>query len=303
MKKVFLFGSGDGAKQYLLKHQKSFELIGLLDNDKDKHGTLFNNMIMIYEPSIVKTTLYDEIIIVSQWAGEIYTQLTEIFSVPPSKIIIPPKKEIKKVNRPFEDSKTRELARDIIQQLSFYAIKDNIALLVDFGTLLGLVRDNDIIEWDDDVDFSIINLPEEFNFSSWLSQVLSNINFPVTLIIDSKTVEGNTIYINLIFHEEENSYKNFITSISFRTFKNGFSLHLPSAGMWHAPEVHFKNYEIIQWKGYEILVPYAYKEYLTFLYGDWHIPKKDISMSDYANLGKVTYDDYEALGLHIKEIL
>lgn len=303
MKKVFLFGSGDGAKHYLLKHKDSFEIVGLLDNNKEKHNTFFDNTIMIYEPSIVKTAIYDQIIIVSQWAQEIYTQLTETLCVSPSKIIIPPKKEIKKVNRPFEDTKTRALARDIVQKLSLYAIKDNISLLVDFGTLLGLVRDDDIIEWDDDIDFSIIDLPKGFNFSSWLSEILSKINLPVTLRIDSKTVEGNPIYINLIFHEEENSYKTFVTSISFRTFKDGFSLHLPSAGMWHAPAIHFQNYEIIQWKGYQILVPYAYKEYLHFLYGDWHIPKKDISMCDYANLGKVTDDNYEVLGLHMKEIL
>jgi phosphorylcholine metabolism protein LicD len=48
------------------------------------------------------------------------------------------------------------MAKDIILILNKY----NINYWVDFGTLLGIIRENDIILYDNDVDICLVDTPE-----------------------------------------------------------------------------------------------------------------------------------------------
>jgi len=301
VKKVILFGTGNGSKEYLLKYGSELDVVAIVDNDKEKEGTIYQDNLIISSPSSIASFDYDEIIIVSQWAKEISSQLEKELNVDISKIYIPPKKDIKDVQRPFEDPNTRELAREIIKKLSYYAIEDNIPLLVDFGTLLGIVRDNDVILWDDDVDFSIVNLPLDVEFETWLLNAIGKINLPVNLNIKSKIVDNKQVSFILFFKHE--SYKTFSISISLRELKDDRYIHLPSGGMWYSPQKFFDKYEIIEWDKHKVMVPFCYKEYLEFLYGDWKKPKKDITMTDYANLGEVKYEDFIKSGDGYKEIM
>ena len=301
MKKILLFGSGDGARKFLMKYDEGLDIIAIFDNDTKKHGQEFVNGLKISPPTDIKKYEYDEIIIVSQWAKEIQEQLINDIKVKPETIHIPAKTTIKKASRPFEDNDTKLLAQRIIKELSSNAIKDNISFMVDFGTLLGLVRDNDIIAWDDDVDFSIVNLPDGLNFSEWLVKVLNKIDLPIKLSVKSKLIESKAVSYIIYFDSEK--YKYFETSISLRKLKDGNYVHIPSGGMWYAPKKHFDSYEVITWLDTQIIVPYDYKNYLTFLYGNWEKPKKDITMADYANLGTVEYEDFINSGDGYKEIL
>lgn len=300
MKNVILFGTGEGSKKYLFKYGDKLNLVAIVDNDKNKHGKIYQDKLTISSPSSISTFDYDEIIIVSQWAKEIYTQLVADLNVDMSKIYIPPKKDIKIVQKPFEDPDTRELAREIIRKLSYFAIEDNIPLLIDFGTLLGIVRDNDVISWDDDVDFSIVNLPNDLDFENWFVNIMKKINLPLNLSMKSKIIKNKSVSFILYF--DEGIYRKFTISISLRELKDDNYIHLPSGGMWYAPKKFFDSYEIINWNEDKVIVPCFYKEYLEFLYGDWKTPKKDISMVDYANLGEVNYDDFIKLGDGYKEL-
>lgn len=296
MKNILLFGSGNGAKEYILKNKnENINILAMLDNDKKKHNTYVEG-IKVYPPNDIEKFNFDEIVIVSQWAKDIYEQLVEELKINTYKIIIPAKKEIKEANKPFEDKETKELAINIIKEFSKLAIADNIILYLDFGTLLGVVRDGDVIEWDDDIDFSISNISKTY-FTNWLEQNIKKINLPVRIIIED-TIVG----YNITFRDKIGKYKFFQTSISFRENKGDNSIHLPSKGMWYAPKEHFEKYEIIDLKGQKVFVPYNYENYLTFLYGDWKIPKKNITMADYANLGKVDYEKFVDLGTGYKEI-
>ncbi|MDX4035818.1 nucleoside-diphosphate sugar epimerase/dehydratase [Aliarcobacter skirrowii] len=284
MKNIVLFGSGNGAKEYLLKI-KNCNILAIFDNDIKKHGTSFEG-IKIYSPSKINSFYFDEIVIVSQWAKEIYEQLINELKVDKDKIVIPAKKEIKKANRPFEDKQTRELGREIIKEFSKLAIKDNIVLYLDFGTLLGIVRDKDIIEWDDDIDFSVSNISKDV-LDDWLKNIIKRVNLPVII-----NIEDNKFGYIITFINEKKEYNFFQISISFRENSGENSLHLPSKGMWYSPKIHFEKYDIIKYQGQDVFVPYDYENYLTFLYGNWRIPKKDITMADYANLGKVEINKF-----------
>src|SRR5690606_38608639 len=140
---------------------------------------------------------------------------------------------------------------------------------------LGLARDGDIIEWDDDIDFSA---PVEF--STEVEDILMDFaknNNDVSWRID-KITNGNGVVTSLLlrFTDETRVHDSFITSIAFRENRNGNSIHLPSVGMWFSPEIHFSKVGTIEWNGLCVQVPYLYQEYLTFQYGDWSKPKKNI---------------------------
>ncbi len=284
MKNIVLFGSGNGAKEYLLKN-KDDNILALFDNDIKKHGTSFEG-IKIYSPSKINSFNFDEIVIVSQWAKDIYEQLINELKLDKEKIIIPAKKDIKEANRPFEDKQTIELGRNIIKEFSKLAMQDNIVLYLDFGTLLGIVRDKDIIEWDDDIDFSVSNISKNV-LDDWLKNIIKKVNLPVTI-----NIEDNQFGYIITFVNEKKEYNFFQISISFRETTEINSIHLPSKGMWYAPKIHFDKYDIVNYQGQDVFVPYDYENYLTFLYGNWKIPKKDITMADYANLGKVEFNEF-----------
>ncbi|MDX4062312.1 LicD family protein [Aliarcobacter skirrowii] len=281
MKNIVLFGSGNGAKEYLLKN-KDDNILALFDNDIKKHGTSFEG-IKIYSPSKINSFNFDEIVIVSQWAKDIYEQLINELKLDKEKIIIPAKKDIKEANRPFEDKQTIELGRNIIKEFSKLAMQDNIVLYLDFGTLLGIVRDKDIIEWDDDIDFSVSNISKDL-LDDWVQNSLKNLKFPYKMLIENKE------FCYMI--KFENSLRSFETTINLRVTKEDYSMHLPSKGMWYASKIHFEKYDIVNYQGQDVFVPYDYENYLTFLYGNWKIPKKDITMADYANLGKVEINKF-----------
>lgn len=303
MKNILLFGTGDGARKYLLKNGANLNILAAFDNDLNKHNSFIEG-IKIHSPKEINNFDFDEIIIVSQWAKDIYQQLVNDLNIDKAKIIIPAKKDIKIANRPFEDDKTRELARKIIIHISKNAIKNNIPVLIDFGTLLGIVRDEDVIKWDDDIDFSITEEALRIDFSLWLKDIMSEMDSSINFRIRTKTIENKNVSYVLELEDSLNEirFRNFTTSISLRHNIGGYSKHLPSGGMWYAPKEHFDKYEIIEWLGHKVYAPNKYKEYLTFLYGDWKTPKKDITMADYANLGKVEYSDFMNLGIGYEEI-
>ncbi|MBL3519172.1 LicD family protein [Arcobacter lanthieri] len=284
MKNILLFGSGNGAKEYLFKN-KDCNILAIFDNDIKKHGTFFEG-IKIYSPKDINSFDFDVIVIVSQWAKDIYEQLINDLMIDKEKIYIPAKKDIKEANRPFEDKQTRILANNIIKEFSRLAIQDNIVLYLDFGTLLGVIRDKDVIEWDDDIDFSVSDISRDY-FDDWLKKAITKVNLSVSIIL-----KRNKFGYSIIFRNDDKKYKIFQISISFREINGNNSIHLPSKGMWYSPKIHFEKYDIINHKGQDVFVPYDYESYLAFLYGDWKIPKKDITMADYANLGKVDINEF-----------
>ena len=255
------------------------EFVGLLDNDEDKVGKQIFDL-PVYSPMSLSEIEFDEVVITTQWAMAVKSQLIEEFNISESKIVLPAKNQLK-TERPFYNDNSAELARCIIKGLNKLANLEQIPLVIDFGSLLGIVRDKDIIPWDDDVDFAA---PQEYAAQVELivrKFVAGNpdINWRIERVVD-----GNQLAtaILLKFDSKSDDLVCFVTSISFRRATEGKSIHLPSMGMWYAPEHHFNSFETIEWKGDPIQVPSEYIEYLTFQYGDWHTPKKDIKLSDYA---------------------
>lgn len=295
--RTLLFGAGAGAKVYMTKNAHSRDFIGILDNDPRRAGDTFEGVI-IAEASTVASFEYDEIVITTQWSATVKKQLESELSIDPSCIVIPQKAQLKEEISPFYNEKSRQLAREIVLGINTIAQKMRVPIVVDFGTLLGLVRDQDIILWDDDVDFAApasSALAVEKVLSSFICK-RRDIQWSLAKIQEQ---QFKTTSFELTFTDPTNRLTPFVTSVAMRENVDGHSIHLPSLGMWYSPEHHFEKNDILQWQGEEVSVPHGYLAYLDFQYGDWFTPKKNITFIDYANLGDVDFDKIKQAKCHI----
>ncbi|MCC5450479.1 LicD family protein [Rheinheimera sp. UJ51] len=280
--KIVLFGASKAGEIYLKKHPEH-NIIAFMDNDTKRFGQTIAN-IPILSPTALRSLQFDTIVITSLWIDSIYQQLTTEFGIPPDKIHIPNKTELKS-EQPFSHSETLLLGHQILIRLSQFFIQHQIKACVDSGTLLGLMREGQLLAWDDDIDFAIDDADFDkalFLLKNFQKQapMQDKVDWQATLIKQS----GYDVCLNIDFTPKPGvSLIPFETSLQRRKSLHGRSELLSSAGIFFAPERHFNQMETITFMGQAIPVPYEAEVFLTFMYGDWQTPKKAMTLNDYDN--------------------
>ena len=148
---------------------------------------------------------------------------------------------------------------------------------LDAGTLLGIIRDGDLIPWDYDADIGI--LPETSHeimkhrikflpkYSIYRRKVNSIWLPENTRVLKVKTVLERIKQIN--FHLDL-----FCVYPLYDTYR-----WIDSDSLKHADKKYFDKLDTITWEGREIKIPNHVEEYLSFRYGDWKTPNENYDAS------------------------
>jgi len=139
------------------------------------------------------------------------------------------------------------------------------------GVLLGIIRDNDFIKWDWDVEISIF--PKE---------LLPNID----LIIDS--LKKNGFSIRKINKKKDDSKIDFIGQYPENV--TGYTIYAWNYSIirneywrreYSLPSKFLKSFSKVQFLGRQFNCPNYPEEYLKFVYGDWRTPLRTIDKELY----------------------
>lgn len=142
-----------------------------------------------------------------------------------------------------------------------------------FGTLLGIIRDNDFITWDEDIDLYVLNedkekfLPLLFDFKNAGFEVIRN--WRCGLI----SIKRNGEYIDFYFVKKLEGNIMCSTGDAFYFDK------------------YFKDTIVWDFKGIKFNIPREYEEFLEFQYGDWKTPVQycDFEMNVLQKWKMITY--------------
>jgi hypothetical protein len=156
-------------------------------------------------------------------------------------------------NPPFDSTVRKELFREVyifLQEL-------NINAWITGGTLLGAVRDNDFIEWDDDIDLDLLESSFLLNMYD-IREGLIQLGYIVRLIDDTE-------YPKMVV------YKNSM-KIAIGSLKESNDMLLRPC--YKLPVKFFKVDKTISFMGLLVLAPHPPEDYLTYVYGKgWSKPK------------------------------
>lgn len=221
---------------------------------------------------------YDEIIVTSMYFNPIKKQLTEKIGITPTYIKAANKNLLKENMYPFEDKQTLGFANDMLLKLADTLRQNNLQYFIDFGMLLEIVRDQQLIAWDDDIDLTcyekdfneIISVVEQF------IKMQSNTQFYWRYSV-VKDLKGNKSSIVLSFEDVKKQMLSFSIDIWLVHFSNDQAIQT----MNKCDARHFLTTESILYKNFQLDVPKHYEAYLEHPYGDWKTPQKDTTFADY----------------------
>jgi lipopolysaccharide cholinephosphotransferase len=288
LKKCLLFGASTGGQNFL-KNQTEYDVKAIIDNDLNKQGKYLNGLLVI-SPEQINQYSYDYIIVTSIYFESITEQLVKHLGVSQDKIIYPPKRWLKKEDiNTFEHKETRAMAINVLQFTCEYLEKNDKEYCVLLGTLLGLVRDGDLIPWDDDIDIGIKRFFNEKNFIDDFKKYFDG-KIPNCSFLVKESEEYGIVGLDIKIHNPE--IYPFTLSIDFMVEGDEY-FYLPLDTF---PKEYFRKYEQIEFEGRLYRAPYPKEEFLTYTYGDWKTVRKHVSYQDNTN----TYS--EPKGLNIVEI-
>ncbi len=282
MKKILVFGTGGAAEKLMENGADIYDIIGFADNNPKKQGTLFHDR-RVYAPSEIRGLPFEQIIVASMWFNDIREQLIEQYGIPAEVIRSIPKvfSSAGKRYRPFEDDETRAYAARVLRHVCTFLEERDIPCYVDHGTLLGLVRDNGLMPWDDDLDLSVANIdrPRLYACAGELVATLPDadrMRWKTELIRNSI---DEVIALFLTVEDPQDQINAFNAGISFFTLENGLAVE---AINW-APQSHYAGGVWIETSLGRYRAPNRFEDYLALHYGNWKTPVKDMAFSQIDN--------------------
>lgn len=285
---AIIFGAGEAGIAAAHKLSTEYEIVAFCDNDKSKVGKQ-----LMSSPIISPEQLVDHqdstIFIASEFAEQILSQLNKITLLDPAKIQVVPASFVRPINF-GQDRSTRQMADSILQLIAMQLNLVRAKYYVDAGTLLGIIRDGELIPWDDDLDFAVESshcqlvkntlvtmLPELEALTSCQWQLLELKNSRDFGAVRIGEIRGYKL-------KPQDSTKALPLIDFFVKYVDGdwMDYTLASRGI-RMPSRHIKQTVSHNYKRVQIAIPNDVEGYLQRHYGDWQTPNQEWNLSDLNN--------------------
>ena len=259
---VVHFGIGGSAEAYSKNSGKTPDVY--VDNDRKFWGKTIRGT-----PVLSPTTLVDlpftEIVITSGYVQEIRLQLSDL-GISEDLITIPTKVDLS--HRRFKTHEQRSSALEALD--SFLCGIETLPIVTQGGTALGLVRDGDLIAWDDDIDLAA-SVTETTKIMEHLQQLgadpyLDKGRERTMIKAHLPTSRGDRIPLGISQYDP--ALDIFVDC--FESFR------------WEWPIEMYLDPLVIGVGGRSFFVPSSTSHYLSTVYGtEWNTPNPQFGFDDY----------------------
>ena len=280
---VVIFGASLSGRSALSAISEQYEVLAFADNDSKKHGVSIQK-IPIISPSDIATLQPDKIVIASEFFEQIQQQLKQL--VPQIVVEVLPARLIKPIQLK-NSHRQGQTAVDLLLMLSKNLKLQGVPHYIDAGTLLGVYRDNALIPWDDDLDFSV-NAAHLTHTIKVLEQQLPNmleitgVTWTLHKYINQQTYGAVPIgairALKLLPDDDSGAFPGIDFFVKYIQGEH-MDYCLASRG-FRMPSNHFNNIQNHLFAGGEVYLPNAVEAYLEGHYGDWQTPQENWSLND-----------------------
>lgn len=180
-------------------------------------------------------------------------------------------------------------ARTLLLKTARLLDERNIPYHLEGGTLLGIVRDNDLLPWDHDVDISIPSgYASEFrNLRSvllWrgykMSVRRSNKNVGPVKKGDYSVFKIKPVWSYILSWFVPKHKSAMVLDVFVKTNDETFTYWQAMDKVMRVDKKYYQSFETIDYQGTTLKVPNHYRDFLTEKYGNWSIPVKAWNAGD-----------------------
>ena len=176
-----------------------------------------------------------------------------------------------------------EYSRNMLLQICNLLDKNSIPYSLEGGTLLGIVRDGDLLPWDGDLDISIApDFVANFQKLTWqflrmgmkLSVRRSQISHGPIQMGQVRLIKVKPLgaYLWKIINPKH----DIIILDVFVKIKDLTHTFWQAKGkVMRVENIHYDSFDKIVYRNTQLKVPNLYQDYLTKKYGNWNVPVKE----------------------------
>lgn len=167
-----------------------------------------------------------------------------------------------------------KLAEALLFAVTSSLDKYDIPYHLEGGTLLGIVRDNGLLPWDDDLDISIpsgyeFRLPKALRFlqlKGWRVDKRKYYRF------DHLDISGIRVFKIRDRSRGMLNMGHSYLDIFIKVTNGQYTYWQAKKKLMRVCSSYYQGHDIIEFKGRQLKAPKKHKDYLTEKYGDWTQP-------------------------------
>ena len=176
--------------------------------------------------------------------------------------------------------KYARIAEKMMQRITRLLEEHEINYILEAGTLLGVVRENRLLPWDDDVDITITKVDEQKLLSN--IKKLKKYGYKVRIKRYQKDVKYfkkgelrmvKIKHFSLPFFQSDVQVDIFVKKLLGEEYFWTVGVHKPV--LKSVPRKFYEELGKLEFHGKKYMVPKDYEDYLAEHYGDWRTPVQD----------------------------